>query len=111
MAKRKSNTPHGEALEDIHRRLDDEKYKLEHAGSLLRILAEHCQENRHGDTETAWFEAEYLGNRIAEHVEALGKVSDDIDRLGMEVRNAARGVLTPVHRPPLEVVPSDGDAA
>ena len=111
MAKRKSGTPHDETLGDIHRRLDDEKYKLERAGSLLRILAEHCQEGHHTDPEAAWFEAEYLGNRIAEHVEALGEVSNTIDQLRMDMHNAARGVVPPVRRPLLEVVPSEGDAA
>lgn len=111
MAKRKSTMPRDEMLTSIHRRLDDEKYKLERAGSLLKMLAEHCQENRHNDPEAAWFEAEYLADRIAEHVAALGDVSSDIDQLSGEMYRAANGIELAPRRAQLEVVPSEGDAA
>lgn len=111
MAKPKSNMPVDEVLHDIHRRFDVEKFKVERAGSLLKILAEHCQESRHNDPEAAWFEAEYLADRIAEHAEALGKVSEEIDSLAGEVYRANHGIELPARRAQLEVVPTDGDAA
>jgi hypothetical protein len=103
--------PRDEVLRGIHRRLDDEKFKLQRAGSLLKILAEHCQENRHRDQEEAWFEAEYLADRIGEHVAALGKVSEEVDLFSGAMYRAAHGIEPPPRRAQLKVVPTDGDAA
>ena len=111
MAKKKSNMPWDEGLNDIHRRFDEEKFKVQRASSLLKILAEHCQENRHNDPDEAWFEAEYLADRLAEHVEAMGKISEEIDHFAGEVYRANHGIEPPARSPHLEVVPTDGDAA
>lgn len=111
MAKRESNMPWDEALHDIHRRFDEEKFKVQRASSLLKILAEHCQENRHNEPDEAWFEAEYLADRLAEHVAAFGKVSEEIDLLAGEVYRANHGIEPPPRRAQLEVVPTEGDAA
>lgn len=108
MAKAKTKSL-GEALNDLQKRCDDERFKVQRGGELLKILAEHCQENRHRNDEEAWFQAEYLADRLIEHAEALSSVGEDMDRLAM------RAPITPPppsERPRLDLVRNDGgDAA
>jgi hypothetical protein len=99
--------PQDEALTSIQHRLDEEKYRIERAGSLLKILAEHCQENRHNAPDEAWFEAEYLADRIGEHVEALGEAVADVERFRVRLKYPELEAA----KPRLEVVPTEGDAA
>ena len=110
MAKAKAKTL-SEALNALHNRCDDERFKVQRAGSLLKILAEHCQENRHSDTEGAWFEAEYLADRLIEHAEAVANISEDIERLAMRTDRDSPAPTSP-DRLRLNLVRNDGgDAA
>lgn len=109
MAKAKTK-PLSEALNDLQKRCDDERFKVQRSGELLKILAEHCQENRHRDDEEAWFQAEYLADRLLEHAQALSNVSDDMDRLAMRTPSSNPPPLP--ERPRLDLVRNDGgDAA
>jgi len=108
MSKRKAAL--AEAIEGLHGRIDDERYRLQHAASLLELLARTCQNENHAKPEEAWHEAEFIAGVIADHVGVLGRAVDDLERLGMNVR---AGRQSPTARPPrLRVVaPAGGDAA
>jgi len=108
MAKRKAALV--QALEALHGRIDDERFRLQHAASLLHLLARTCQEGNHPKPEEAWHEAEFIAGVIADHVGVLGRAVDDLERLGMNVRTGRQSLTA---RPPrLRVVaPAGGDAA
>jgi len=107
MAKRKSALV--QALETLHGRIDDERFRLQHAASLLELLARTCQDENHPRPSESWNEAEFIAGVIADHVGVLGRAVDDLERLGMNVR-AGRPSPT-VRRPVLKVVPPAGGEA
>lgn len=78
-------------IEQLEDRGSDCRFQIQHAASLLRVLADTMQE-RHigiGDSDhEPWASVEYLADQIHAHTDALGDMMEELQRLGMNVKHA-----------------------
>ncbi len=97
-------------VQKIQRAACDERFKLQRAGELLKLLAETNEEGV-GDDREAWFCAEHLADQIASHVEALADLIEQLDRTSMD---AERRNIEPAPVPGaqiLHLIGGDDDSA
>jgi hypothetical protein len=82
----RKTAPLGAELKRIESDCSDQRFRLEYAASLLRLLAETMSENHNGagdEDGAAWRSAGYLAEQIATHTEGLGESLEELDRLSM----------------------------
>jgi hypothetical protein len=86
-------------IDQLEERGSDLRFQVQHAGELLKLLAETMVEKHsgRGDPDYApWRGAEYLADQIATHAAALGDMLEDLEKLGSSV-----GRASPAPHPPL----------